>query len=396
MICKKCKKTIEDDSVYCRFCGKKQIETERPKALKRANGTGCVTKLGGRRRKPYRARMTLNGKNVVVGDFEKKTDAMLALEKVINAGGLPEFYGITVAEAREHWMSKHYPQISKSGIENYNTAWNYFDDKIRRMKLESVKTHHLQKIVDTAAEQGKSRSICEKIKQLASQLCQWGMQNDIISKNYASFVEIRSIEQKSREPFTVKELTRIWNYYNSADNTDVKTAGVILLLCHTGLRVDELLSMKKTDYYNGCLHGGSKTEKGRGRSVPVPDIMIPIMDELMLQEGEYIVPNSVGGKFDVKNWRERRYYETLRKIGFSEELIKKRTPHSCRHTYATLCARSDMDDKALQDILGHEDISTTKNIYAHTDEEYLKSVTKHLRFIDVSESANSPKENGTA
>lgn len=395
MICKKCKKEIEDDSVYCRFCGKKQIETERPKALKRANGTGTVYKLSERRRKPYRALATLNGKQVLIGDFERKADALLALEKIISEGGLPEFYGITVAEAREHWMSKHYPRLSKSGVENYNTAWNYFDDKIRKAKLADIKTHHLQKIVDSAVEQGKSRSICEKIKQLASQICQWGMQNDIIDKNYASFIEIRSIDQKAREPFTVEELTRIWHYYNNADTEDL-TSGVILLLCHTGLRVDELLSMKKEDYYNGCLHGGSKTKKGMGRSVPVPDVMLPIVEELMDQDGEYIVSNTQGGKFDAKNWRERRYYVTLRNVGFSEDLIRRRTPHSCRHTYATLCARSDMDDKALQDILGHEDISTTKNIYAHTDEEYLKSVAKHLRFIDVAESTVSVKKGGTA
>lgn len=383
MICKKCKKEIEDDSIFCRFCGKRLNEAPRPKPLKRANGTGCISKLSGRRTKPWRVRVTVrdqngNAKTVVAGDFEYKAEAQEALDKILSAGGLPDFYNITVAEVRERWMEKHYPKISHSGVLNYNSAWNYFDEKTRKMKMSDLKTYHIQIIINEAVNKGLSRSSCEKIKQLASQLCQWAMQNDIIVKNYARFVEINASGSTPREPFTTEELRRIRQHYAA---TGDKTAGTILLLCHTGLRMDELLSMKKSDYYNGCLHGGSKTEKGMNRTVPVPDIMIPIIEDLLEEPGEYIISNNNGEKFDAKNWRNRRYYKTLEAAGFPEELIKRRTPHSCRHTYATMCARLKMDDKALQDILGHEDISTTKNIYTHTDEEYLKKAAKDLNFL---------------
>ena len=386
MICKKCKKQIEDDSVFCRFCGKRQSEPPKPKALKRANGMGSVAKLSGRRRKPWLARMTVKdehgeSKTVVVGCYERKTDALLALEKIVNDGGLPQFYNITVSEVRDRWMEKHYPQLSNSGVQNYNTAWNYFDGSLRELKMSELKTHHIQRVVDAAAEKGRSRSICEKIKQLASQLCQWAVQNDVISKNYAQFVEINAKESTPKEPFAMSEIQTIWKYYQE---TGDKTAASILILCHTGLRMDEFLSMKKTDYYNGCLHGGSKTEKGMHRTVPVPDIMLPVIDDLIQEPGEYLVSNTNGGKMDAKNWRERKYYKTLKAVGFTEDLIRRRAPHSCRHTYATMCARLKMDDKALQDILGHEDITTTRNIYTHTDEAYLKQAAKDLNFINPS------------
>ena len=383
MICKKCKKEIENDSSFCRFCGKRLVELPCPKALKRANGMGNVSKLSGRRSKPWCARMTVKDskgypKSVVVGCFERKTDALLALEKVINEGGLPQLYNITVSEVRDLWMDKHYTQLSNSGVQNYNTAWGHFEDDIRSMKMSDIKTYHIQSVIDTAVAKGLSRSSCEKIKQLASQLCQWALQNDIINKNYALFVEINAANSVPREPFTISELQQISEYYNATGDL---TAGVILLLCHTGLRMDELLSMKKTDYYNGCLHGGSKTEKGQNRSVPVPDVMLPVLERILTAPGEYLISNTKGERTDPKNWRTRQYYKALKDVGFPEELIKRRTPHSCRHTYATMCARAKMDDKALQDILGHEDISTTKNIYAHTDEEYLKQAAKNLNFI---------------
>jgi len=63
-ICLKCKATIDADSVYCKYCGKKQVKTEKARELKKPNGYGSVIKLTGRRRKPWAVRLT---KSIVDG-----------------------------------------------------------------------------------------------------------------------------------------------------------------------------------------------------------------------------------------------------------------------------------------------------------------------------------------
>ena len=71
MECRKCRREIPEGSVYCLHCGAKQA-AEKRRALKRANGTGTVYKLSGRRSRPWVA-----AKNkTIIGYYAKKTDAL--------------------------------------------------------------------------------------------------------------------------------------------------------------------------------------------------------------------------------------------------------------------------------------------------------------------------------
>lgn len=77
MKCRKCRAEIPDGSKFCLSCGAKQIQEKR-KTLKRANGTGTVYKLQGRRKRPWVA-----AKNkVVIGYYETKTAALEALNRL--------------------------------------------------------------------------------------------------------------------------------------------------------------------------------------------------------------------------------------------------------------------------------------------------------------------------
>jgi uncharacterized membrane protein YvbJ len=70
MVCIKCGKEIPEDAVFCHLCGKKQV-TEQRKHKKRANGTGNISKLSGKRSKPYVARK--NG--ISIGTFATRIEA---------------------------------------------------------------------------------------------------------------------------------------------------------------------------------------------------------------------------------------------------------------------------------------------------------------------------------
>lgn len=361
MICKKCKKKIEDDSVYCRFCGKKQTSENKPrKKAKRAGGMGSVEQLSGNRVKPYRARMNIDGKRITIGTYATQTEALIALEEA-RINGISNIHTATLEDIYNIFVDKKNDKVSTSARTLYSSSFAYFDS-IKNMSMRDIRTAHIQDAIDKAHKKGMSYSMIKKVQSLASMLCKLAMANDLIDKNYAQLVEIPIAAPKSERPsFSTEQLDLMW----SLADTD-KTAGIIIAMCYNGLRVNEFLDLKKehVDLNKRLIFApGSKTEAGKDRIVGIPLDLVPIYETMMKTEGEYLCPSPSGQRWDAKNFRNRAFYPFLEKHGMDAD--GKLSPNSCRHTYALLCVTHGLDPKATMDLLGHSKYSTTAEIYAN-------------------------------
>lgn len=381
MLCTKCKKMIDEDSIYCKYCGKKQQATAAPKTLKRANGSGSVYKLSGRRRKPWAA--TVNKQ--LIGYYAEKSEAMKSLE-TITTNGTPEGFNETVSEVYEKWKEVHFRGLSEKGKEGYIAAWHRLEP-IHNRKMRAIKVIDFQKIIDNAMTKSKdpekvqplSRSGKEKIKQLCSQLCKRAIQDDIINRNYGEFVKLDREEKKQKEVFSQEDISKLFK-------EDCETSRIVLALIYTGFRINELFGAKVSDVKleypeNGAagppkishIVGGEKTEAGKGRIVPISAKIKPFISEWLSLDREYLVCNSTGGKMDDKNFRNRQYYLLLERL-----VIPKKNPHCTRHTFASLMSTAGARPEDLQKIIGHANYSTTAEIYVHADISQLQDAIDRI------------------
>lgn len=382
MQCKRCKKEIEDDSVYCRFCGRKQIKEP---AERRPNNTGSVYKLPGHRKNPWTVLMPKkNGKRPYSGYYTTKTEAILAANK-ITAEEIPDRYNDTIEDTYKAWNAVHFKKLSGWGEQGYKTAWTYFE-AIKNMKMRDIKTDILQSIVDKAVKSGKSRAICEKIRNLSSQLCKYAMQQDLINKNYAQFLSLPKQEKKEKEIFTDEEIEMLMQH---KENNDVK---IILALIYTGFRIDELLSVETADVHinDGYMIGGEKTEAGESRVVPINEKIMPFIkawyETAIEKKYKYLLVNSKGNKMNPNNFRNRGFYKVLGDLGFQPHIDKdhpaskfaRLTPHSTRHTFASLAVRAGIKPEVLQKLIGHAHYETTADIYIHDNIQQLKDGIKKM------------------
>lgn len=346
MICKKCRKEIPEGSKFCNHCGAKQAHESR-KALKRANGTGTVYKLQGRRKRPWVA-----AKNkTIIGYYETKTAALDALSR-LSGRDITERYNMAFKDVFEEWKVEHYREIKKSAQDQYDISFNVFEP-LHNKKFRSLRTSDFQDIIDQHKD--KAYSTISKYKQLITQMSEWAIREDIIDKNFAHYVKLKENVKKEKEIFTDEEIEKL-------EKDGSETAKIILMLIYTGMRIGELFSLKTKDYHGSYVIGGEKTKAGKDRVIPIrPEGRKYFAYFAEKATGDLLLSGYDGDKV-AANFRRRNYYQLLDKLE-----IERKTPHATRHTFASWARKVDMQPEILQKILGHSSYTVTANTYVHKD-----------------------------
>lgn len=365
MLCVRCKEPLPDGALYCPACGKKQAQTaSAAKARKRANGTGTVYRLKGKRKRPWAAAR----RGIIIGYYATKTEALEALE-ALHGERLPDWYNITLAEVFERWKAQAWPELAEKSKDMYAGAWKKLEAFGNR-KMRYVRTADYQAAIDALA--GKSRSLKNQVRVLCSQLCKWAQSNDIIPRNYAETLDVGKNTTREKEIFTPQERDAI-----AAAASSDPAARIVMILIYSGLRINELFGVRKADVHldgqTPHMIGGEKTDAGRDRMIPIALPVLHHVRALMQEPGEYLVSNAQGGRKSYHNFREREYYPLLERLG-----LPKRTLHTTRHTFASMMVEAGARPEDLQKIMGHTDYSVTANVYNHANAEQL---TRAIRLL---------------
>lgn len=358
MLCCRCHREIPDGSFFCNFCGKRQSGAPAPqrKAHRRSKGSGSVYKLSGNRSKPWVARVC----GTLIGTYATSGEAVQALDAFVSTQISVDLCNLTFAQTFEKWKPKHYETVSAKAQATYNNAF-VWATPLHNRKMRDLKTADYQTVIDSM--DGKSRSLCEKQRQLFSQLCKYAMQQDIIDKNYAQFLVLPKASAPKDRVLSDDEIRSIWSMQYDKRLGD--TACIALALVYTGFRINELLHLRREDVHleGGYVVGGEKTEAGRDRVVPLHPDIVPIFQYWWDNSAgsEWLIPSANGNARDADGVR-KSFNSLMKKLEISGV-----TPHSCRHTAATMMAADGVPTDVIKRILGHTDYAFTSNRYTSTN-----------------------------
>lgn len=347
--------------------------------MKLPNGFGNISKLSGNRRKPWRARKTdgweivdgkLKQKFINVGCYETKSEALIALSEFNKNPYDIGLATITVAEVYERWSMRKFDDISDSNIQGYEAAFRLCE-KIHNMRFADLKLTHIQKIAD---ESGKNTPTLKKFKVLMKALFDYAVIHGIIpkDKNIIEYLDISKAGNPNaynRKPFDKAEIFDLWKVVDGNEYISV-----ILILIYSGLRIGELLDLKKANvnlderYFDIKK---SKTESGV-RLVPIAEKILPFVEHWM-QKGdcEYLISTPTGSGFKYGN-----YYDSYW-IPLMEQMNMNHRPHDTRHTCISLLTAAKVDERFIQKIVGHKGQNVTRQVYTHLEiQELIHEIDK--------------------
>lgn len=208
------------------------------------------------------------------------------------------------------------------------------------------------------------------------------LKNNYIIKNPLEKISAPKLSKKLPEVLNINEVDKILAQPNVSDTLGLRDKAILELLYACGTRVSELTNLKLSDLF---LNEEVIRVFGKGskeRLIPFGSSAIEWVGKYIKESrsvllrisksGNYVFLNSRGSKLSRMGiWKIIDRY--VKEAGIQKEVH----PHTFRHSFATHLLEGGADLRAVQEMLGHADISTTQ-IYTHIDRDYIKQVHKQF------------------
>ena len=263
---------------------------------------------------------------------------------------------------------------SESYLSDISKLISYYPDK-RLDKLDEKDLHNF--LVELESLGLSKRSIARIISGLKT-FYKFLIAEEHSDTNPLQMVETPKLPKYLPEVLSHEDVVAMIDKIDLSKPAGERDKAIIMLLYSCGLRVSELLNQKMNNVYfdEGFIKVLGKGNKER---------LVPIGSKTLKQISYYLealrlhqktqktaegilILNQRGGKLSRVH-----VFNLVKKLAKAAGISKNISPHTLRHSFATVLVEAGADLRAVQQMLGHESITTTE-IYTHLDKSYLKTV----------------------
>lgn len=329
------------------------------------------------------------------------------LQKEVSDGIVPDGGNMTVLELVKRYVSQ------KRGV-RHNTEANYkfviniiAKEPFGQKRIDKVKLSDAKAWLIKLQDDGRGYSSIHTIRGVVRPAFQMALDDDLIRRNPFEF-QLSTVvvnDSVTREAITRKQERKFLDFIKN-DKHFCRYYDGIYILFHTGLRISEFvgLTISDIDFENRRINVDHQLQRKRNmeyiieetktdagvRQIPMTDDVYDCFQRIIANRKKPKVEPMIDGKIGFlyldKNempmvalhWE--KYFQHIREKYNSIYKVQMPviTPHVCRHTFCSNMAKSGMNPKTLQYIMGHSDISVTLNTYTHVKfedaEEEMKKV----------------------
>lgn len=353
--------------------------------------------------------------NDVMPKGKRRTLSLRELEKIIQADQFDHIVtnggNMTVLELVEKYVSTK-TGVRPTTVAGYGTVTNLLKkDSFGKKRIDMVRISdakcwliHLQK------KEKKSYSSIHSIRGVLRPAFQLAVDDDLIRKNPFGFqlAEVVVNDSVTREAISRADERKFLNFIKEDSHFSKYYEGIYILF-KTGLRISEFcgLTIADLDFKEHKINVDHQLQKSSGigyyiqetkttsgtRVLPMTADVEECFKQILKKRNPPKIEPVVDGKsgflyFDKDgsicyslHW-EHYFKHIVQKYNKIYRVqLPKITPHVCRHTYCSNMAKSGMNPKALQYLMGHSDISVTLNTYTHMNFEDARNEMARLQVV---------------
>ena len=320
---------------------------------------------------------------------------------------------ITVSELVERYLSTK-TGAKHSTVANYNFVRNILkNEPFGERKIAEIKTSDAKLFLIKMQQDGKGYSTVKTVRGVLRPAFQMAVDDDILNKNPFGFQLAGVVvnDSHTRSAITKEQMRQFLKFVHD-DNCYCKYYEVVYILFHTGMRISEFcgLTLRDIDLKKRIVNidhqlqrtsdmryviESTKTNAGT-RKLPITEDVArcfrAIIEDREPPQREKFIDGYAGFLFYDKDgnplvamhWEHRFNHMVKRYNDIYRIQMPNITPHICRHTYCSNMAKSGMNPKTLQYLMGHSEIGVTLNTYTHLG---LEDATDELKRMEDLENA---------
>lgn len=280
---------------------------------------------------------------------------------------------------------KYFTYLENTKNASQNTLISYKRDvngfieflEMKKILLETISGATVLDYLAKLQKSGKSASTVSRCLASVRSFFHYLQNEGVIVQDPTVNIHSLKAEKKLPEVLTAEEIENLLNQPDVRDAKGCRDKAMLELLYATGVRVTEMIELKMSDVdmdigYISCSHG-TKT-----RVIPVYSIAkTAIKNYIDGARSAFIKENSGVENLFVncngEKMTRQGFWKIIKHYAYVANIKKDITPHTLRHSFATHLLENGADLKAIQEMLGHADISSTQ-VYAHLVKKQLKDV----------------------
>lgn len=270
--------------------------------------------------------------------------------------------------------------LSENSVEAYindvSKLETFFSMKYPTLNIAEIEYTQLQEFIKWIYELGLEASSQSRIISGIKSFFNYLLLEDIIKSNPSEFLETPKIPRKLPEVLSIEEINMLLDAINMSTPEGERNKAMLETLYGCGLRVSELVSLKISEllFNEGFIRVIGKGNKQR--LVPIGSVAIKQVEQYIKKVRYTTKPKPGFEDFVFLNRRGKQLtrvmvFTIIKQLAQKAGINKTISPHTFRHSFATHLINGGADLRAIQEMLGHESITTTE-IYTHLDNEFLR------------------------